>query len=145
MALRFTRRRTIPPAQSGSDRPWLDGVELGHLDRAQLLAVLQWFQPELNEAEMLAGTADFYLENVPSIAEVPVEWWDVGDEFQLWLCNADSGYLFDAGTTNRRAGIVQWAFDLDRELPEATRIAIREEAARAVAEHPGSLLASVEF
>ena len=145
MSLRFGNRRTIPAGEYGSGRAWLEGVELGELDRAQLLAVLRLFQPELTEAEMLAGTTEFYHERVQSLAEVPVEAWDVGDEFQLWLCNADGGFLFDAGTTNRRAGIIQWTFDLDEELPEATRAAIAEGAAQAVGEHPESLLAAIEF
>lgn len=141
----FSNRRTIPAAEYGSGKAWLAGIALTELDRAQLLAVLRLFEPELGEEEMLAGDAEFYHARVQSIAEVPVEWWDVGGEFQLWLCNADGGFLFDAGTTDRRAGIIQWSFDLDEELSPETRARIAEGAARAVAEHPDSLLAAVEF
>jgi len=148
MALTFSNRRMIPAGDYQTSAPWLAGIRLSPLDRAQLLAVVQLFNPKIGEAEMLGGDAGFFSDHVQAFAETSVEWWDVGDDelrFQLWLCNADGGYLFDAGTTTLRANVIQWDFDIDELLPSDVRGEVAHAARRAVEAAKGSMLAQINF
>jgi hypothetical protein len=146
--LAFSNRRQIDGADYASTAPWLAGVPLSPDDRQQLFRVVRLFGSNLTDEEILAGDARFFAKRAQALAESPVEWWDIGDaapRFQLWLCNADSGYLFDAGTTEMRANVIQWSFDIDHALPDDVRRAIGEAAARAVADAQDSLLAEIDF
>jgi hypothetical protein len=146
--MRFSNRRTIAEGTYDSKEPWLSGVTLSPVDRAQLLFVVRLFGPTVTEEELLTGDERFFYRRAQAIAESAVEWWDVGDDeplFQLWLCDVDSGYLFDAGTTTMRANVIEADFDIDHALPDDVRRSLGEAAKRAAATAPDSQLAAVDF
>jgi hypothetical protein len=149
MPYAFANRRTIRAGSYERSTPWLRGVVLEELEKRQLLAVMQLFAPELTEAEMLAGDTRFFADRVQMFAETPCEWWDIVDDevprFQLWLCSADCGYLFAAGTTDLAAIVIQDQFDLDEQLPADARAGIAAAAKIAKKRSRTSRLADVDF
>jgi hypothetical protein len=111
MTLRFVNPRRVEPAASG---PWLARVELSPVERAQLVNLVRRFDPTLTEDEIFAADASVFARRCSGMSECPIEWWEVADEggvrYRLWICCADCGYLFDAGSTTQIAPVNRFAF-----------------------------------
>lgn len=150
MSFIFSNQRQIPAGSYEKSTPWLDNIELSELDLEQLITILHLMGSQITTPQVLHGDARFFYDYAQSFAETPVEWWNIVDEttkpcFQLWLCCADSGFLFDAGTAKIRAGVTQWSFDIDNQLSLALRKEISKAAGLAVENSKKSLLAMVDF
>jgi hypothetical protein len=143
--LKFVRPRRIEEVTDyESSEPWLADIEpsLSAAERAQLVYVIQLFDPSLDEAAIFSGSYSRFA-NGNGIAEVPIEWWDIEDEtgtvrHQLWLCCADAGFLFTTGTTTlvEGANIARCAFYGDgwQDGRPGSLAALLDAAQRSVAE-----------
>jgi hypothetical protein len=147
LKLRFARRRVIEGVDFDDPQkrkePWLARVALTPEERNQVVACV--FGNQATAQEVFSGDFDFFDNQFPGFAEVPIEWWDVIDDsgvrYQLWLFGVDGGVLVDAGTVNEVAHILQFGFDGDQALADA----LADAQKLAVKDHPESELASIDF
>jgi hypothetical protein len=120
-------------------------AELSELDRRQLVAAASavYGADGVTVEAFFAGEAD---DETDEVRQMPIEWWDVVDGsgaqvYQLWLCHMDCGTLFGADTTDEAGYVAQ--FYLHDFAGDAA--ALRAAQAAAVAQHPDSMLASLNI
>jgi hypothetical protein len=125
LRLRFEEERRIEPALGhDADTPWLD-VDLTETERAQLVGILQTFDPEVDTERLhLDAGAVIFKGLLEAFEDNPVEWWSVCDEdgyvvYTLWLYFSDSGVLFDGETTKVLARIERLSFHADDDELDA--------------------------
>ncbi len=150
--IHFSDGRSIAPIdiQRAQRRniPWLRDIELEPRERFQLLeCVIRRFAIDFSEDQIFSGDAEFFADACwGGLAECPVEWWNVTNDagdvlYQIWLYNADSGVLVEAGTTNAVGEINEGVFYGDERLGRELAVAQTEMRQ----ESPESELASVIF
>lgn len=147
---RFLEPRVVPGVDlrepSLRARRWLEGVTLDARERAQLLWIARLFEESLTEERLCAGALEA-LGEAQTLAEVPLEWWSLAEggarRYELWLCNADTGYLFEAGST-RLVGSVAQGFFWPQD-PAVEALAERFAEAQARVEGSAWLLRAVRF